>query len=226
MLALLTVPLPAAAQTLLPPDPQRTIGGVVSFTGFVDEQGRAFDAREGGGEADTSPQPWIVSPIYTRCPRTCSPITAGLQRALRESGMTAADYRVVSFSFDPEETGETLRKFRAAMQVPDTWRTLRVNDAEALARVLDGLDFRTIKGDDGEYVHPNLVAVLTPDMRVSEYLFGITFSPAQLAAAVDTARSGKRWLRLSGGQLFVGAGIGLLISAFVFFTLMVGRRRR
>ena len=211
-------------QTLLPPDPSKTIGGKVSFAGFVDETGRDAAALIGAPGVSERAVPWIVSPIYTRCAYTCSPLTASLRSALEQSGLQPSEYRVVSFSFDPEETGEALRAFRTALQLPDGWLTLRAADRGALERTLRSLDFRTIKLNDGQFAHPNLIAVLAPDLRLTEYVFGVTFPPKRLAGAVQRARAGGSWWVPWQGSFFVMAGIGLLTSTFVFFSLLKRRR--
>jgi len=211
------------AQTVLPPDPSKTIGGRVSFEGFVDENGRDVAALTAASNGEPK-HAWIVSPIYTRCPFTCSPITAALKTALRESALAPSDYGVVSLSFDPRETGESLRAFRETLQLPTGWLTVRAATAEALERTLASMDFRTMAIGEGQYAHPNLLVVLTPEMRLNEYIFGVTFPPEQLAAAVRAARSGGassyRWY----GYVVVFSAVGLLLSAFVFFTLLLKRR--
>jgi len=212
------------AQTVLPPDPSKTIGGRVSFQGFVDENGRDVAALAGTPNGLDPAPVWIVSPIYTRCPFTCSPITTALKTALRESDLEPSAYRVVSLSFDPNETGESLRAFRAAMQLPAGWLTIRAASTDALERTLGNLDFRTMVIGDGQYAHPNLLAVLAPDMRLNEYIFGVTFSPTQMASAVRAARGGAS-SRARYGYVVVGSGIGLLVSAFIFFTVLLRRRR-
>ena len=223
LLALLTC-LRAGAQTLLPPDPSRTIGGIVSFEGFVDENGRDVSSLLRAADGAELARPWIVSPIYTRCPRTCSPITSGLRSALERSGLQPSEYRVVSFSFDPEETGDGLRAFRSRMQLPEGWVTARAAEPAALERTLNSLDFRTIKMADRQYDHPNLLAVLTPDRQLTEYVFGTAFSPAQLAAAVRRARAGGSWWAGWRSDLFAFAGVGLVVSAFAFSALLLRRR--
>ena len=225
LLTALVIAVPAEAQKLLPPDPAVSVGQVVAFDGFVDEEGR--DAASLVRESDGAPlHPWVVSPIYTRCLHTCSPITSSLRSALEQSGLQAAEYRVVSFSFDPNETPEGLRAFRSHLQLPAGWLTLRAADQAALTRTLKALDFRTITMGDGQFDHPNLIAILAPDQRLVEYLFGVTFSPTQLAAAVRRARSGVPFLAGWEPYLFATAAIGLLTSAFVFFSLLSRRRAR
>lgn len=223
LVAILLCP-PAVAQKFLPPNPAVALGKVIPFDGFVDEDGRDFAsvARAADG---TPARPWIVSPIYTRCAYTCGPITASLRSALDHSELQAAEYRVVSFSFDPAETTEGLRGFRTRMQLPQGWLLLRAADREALARTLVALDFRTITIGDGAIEHPNLVAFLTPDRRLAQYLFGVAFSASEVVAAVRRAQAGVSPLARWEGSLFAAAAVGLLLSAFVFFSLLSRRRR-
>ncbi len=215
---------PGAAQRLLPPDPAATIGNQISFDGFVDEQGRDFISVLQLSAPSPSPRPWIVSPIYARCLHTCSPITANLRTALEHSGLQASEYRVASFSFDPDETAAALTTFRQKLQLPPEWLTLRAADRQALTRTLAGLDFRTISMGNGQFDHPNLIVILTPDMRLAQYLFGISFEPAPLAAAVRRARGGIPWLAGREGYVFAISAIGLVVSALVFFSLWSNRR--
>lgn len=222
--AIAVLPFPGVgrlrAATLPPPDAALTVGNIIPFDAFVDEQGRDFAALVNAGDA----RPWIVSPIYTRCRYTCLPITAALRSALRQSGLQASEYRVLSFSFDPNETAESLAGFRHQLQLPAEWLTLRAKERESLERTLRALDFRTITMGDGQFEHPNLIAFLTPDRRLAGYLLGVTFSPSQLAAAVRGARNGVSPLAGWAGSVFAAAAIGLVASAFLFVTLLSKRR--
>ena len=221
-LLLLALGRHVAADVVLSPDPARTIGKPLDLRGFVDERGTTFEAIRA---ADVGPGvPWVVSPIYTRCRSTCSPLTAVLKRALAEADPRS--YRVVSFSFDRDERADALLAFRAHMQLPEAWLTLRTTDATVLDRTLTALDFRTIALGDGQLDHPNLVAILTPDMRLSEYVFGLDFTARDVAAALDRARAGGAGRRRWHSLLFVVAALGFTGSAFVFASRLVRRRQR
>ena len=208
-----------SAQPLLPPDTARIIGAVIPLGGLVDEDDRPFNPGN-----DPVPPVWILSPIYSRCPYTCSPITHALQAALARTDLTRGEYRVISLSFDPAETANGLRTFRTNLQLPPEWLTLRARDPAALQRTLDGLDFRTIALDNGQFAHPDLIVILSSDFRVSEFLFGVDFEPAQLSAAVHSARTGGSRLAAWRPLLFPIAAAGTLASAFVL-ALRVMRRR-
>jgi cytochrome oxidase Cu insertion factor (SCO1/SenC/PrrC family) len=220
LLLFLSAARPAPAQRLLPPDPSVAIGNVVAFDGFVDELDRPF-VRPSEGPA----RPWVVSPMYTRCPHTCSAITTALKRALAESGLQPDAYRVLSFSFDPAETAQALQDFRARMALPPEWQTLRAGDVAALQRILTAIDFRTISTGDGGFDHPNLVAVLAPDMRLAAYVFGVNFAAEDLGTAVRSARAGGSVLDRWRPVLFFFAAVGFMASAALFLGLLSRRRR-
>jgi cytochrome oxidase Cu insertion factor (SCO1/SenC/PrrC family) len=222
LLAVLNAATLATASTLLPPDAATTIGQRIPFDGFVDENSHAFSERQ----LERDPRPWIISPMYTRCLGTCPAITANLHRALDQSGLAASEYRVLSFSFDPNETADGLRQFRSRMQLPADWLLLRTRDPQALERTLKSLDFRTITMEDGNFEHPNLVAVLAPDRRLVAYLFGVNFSAADLAGTVRRARAGVSDIDAWRPYIFFIAVLGFVISGLLFVWLLSKRRLR
>jgi cytochrome oxidase Cu insertion factor (SCO1/SenC/PrrC family) len=209
-----------SASTLLPPDAATTIGHRIPLDGFVDENGRAFAPQQ----AERDARPWIISPMYTRCPGTCSAITTGLRRALDRSRLAAAEYRVLSFSVDPNETDARLREFRARMQLPADWVLLRAGAPEALERTLRSLDFRTITMEDGNFEHPNLVAVLAPDQQLVGYLFGTNFNAADLASTLRRAQAGVSTADAWRPYAFALAALGFVASGLVFAWLLSERR--
>jgi len=211
----------APAITLLPPDVASAVGRRIPFDGFVDADGHELSAPPGGDA-----RPWIISPMYTRCPTTCSAVTDGLRRAVEQAGLAPSEYRVVSFSFDPDETDDGLRQFRGRMRLPKEWVLLRARDRAALDRTLASLDFRAITIGDGTFEHPNLITVLAPDQRLAGYLFGVSFSPTELAGMVRRASRGVSAVDRWRPYLFLGAVLGFLASATVLAWLLSGRRAR
>jgi cytochrome oxidase Cu insertion factor (SCO1/SenC/PrrC family) len=216
----------ASASTLLPPDAATTIGQRIPFDGFVDENGQPFSAQLPEEQRERDARPWIVSPMYTRCLGTCPAITASLRRALDQSRLAPAEYRVLSFSFDPNETNDGLHQFRIRMRLPADWLVLRAGDAQALERTLKSLDFRTITVGDGNFEHPNLVAVLAPDRRLVGYLFGVNFTAADLAGTVRRASAGVSAVDAWRPYVFAIAALGFLASGLLFVWLLSERRAR
>lgn len=226
LLAAFNAATPVTANTLLPPDAATTIGQPIPFDGFVDDDGHAFSTQRPEQQLERDQRPWIISPMYTRCAGTCPAITASLRRALDQSGLAASEYRVLSFSFDPNETKDGLRQFRARMQLPADWLVVRASDPQALERTLKSLDFRTITMEDGNFEHPNLVAVLAPDRRLAGYLFGVNLNAADMASMVRRANGGVSAVDAWRPYFFAIAALGFFASGSLFVWLLSQRRAR
>ncbi len=66
-----------------------------------------------------------------------------------------------------------------------------------IRRVTDALGYRYAWDDRiGQYAHMAATAVLTPDGRLSSWLYGLNPTPAELDAAIDQAAAGR-----SGGVM-------------------------
>ncbi|GIW43508.1 MAG: hypothetical protein KatS3mg077_0790 [Candidatus Binatia bacterium] len=210
---------PAPAQ-LAGFDPAPLVGRPVRLDGLVDEKGEVFIATPESADAG----PLLLAPIYARCPHTCSPLAANLLRAIGDAGARLGNCRVAILSFDPRETAENLRRFRERVGLPDHWALLRAQDVGQLREILQQLRFVAVERGEGQFDHPNVVYVISPEGVVTDVLPGLSLSGEDLVAAVNRARAGgvAWWHR----YLLAFAALGLAGSAFVFFATWIGRVRR
>jgi len=162
---------------------------------FIDELGRPILLSE-----VVRDRPVILTLNYFRCPSLCSMILTGLREGLREVPMTlGTGFRVVTVSISPSEGPPlALARKRSALvrygRAPldddfGGWRMLTGREPEIreLARSVGfgySRDPRT-----GEYSHASVVMILTPQGRVSQYLFGVHYPAEALAAALSRAAS-------------------------------------
>ncbi|MEM1063334.1 MAG: SCO family protein, partial [Planctomycetota bacterium] len=146
--------------------------------------------------------PAIVSMNYSDCPMLCSLQLNGLVAGLKGvKGLTAGrDYRVVSVSFDPNESpsraAATQDKYNLEYgRGQGGWHFLvadrqgRNVDIERLAEALGiryGIDPIT-----GEYSHPAAAALVTPGGKISQYLSGVEYDPRTLRLLITEAGQGK-----------------------------------
>jgi len=161
---------------------------------FVDSAGHAVHLGD-----YLAGRPVVLALVYHRCLGLCSLLLAGLTRS-----MLALDWRVgrefdvVTVSIDPDETPALAATSRAGyLQAlgaasPDTrWAFLTGPAAsiDALAGAV-GFRFQYLEGQR-QFAHAAALFVLTPDGRVSRYLYGVEPPPRQLKAALFEASGGR-----------------------------------
>lgn len=142
-------------------------------------------------------KPVILSLAYYSCPMLCGLHLQGLATSLKPLQLDAGkDFTVLTVSFDPRDTAEsasakkkdTLSRY-GRTDAEQGWRFL-TGDADQVAALTRAVGFRYQYDDKrGEYAHPAGIVLLTPDGRVSRYLFGLEFSPRDLRLGlVETAK--------------------------------------
>jgi protein SCO1/2 len=214
---------------------------------LIDEAGKPFTL----GEKAIGPTLLVLS--YYQCDGTCSVVNHDLKGLLEQAKLTPGqDVRVLTLSFDPADTPETLAKFRESLALPAAWRegwTLALPaDGEAMKSFANSLGFKFFWSPrDKMFLHPGIYIALSAEGRVTRYLYSLSTSAKDLALAVTEAKLGqvsspRELLSYAVGlcysynyaegrytlniPLFVG--LGSLFSGFVAFALaiLIFRRRK
>lgn len=158
-------------------------------------------------------KPVILAPVYYGCPMLCTQVLNGLVDALRDVTLTlGTDYEIVTFSINPKEVPELATQKRTAYLdrlgvAAETrgWHFLTASPRNALPATAEGeaknsaidaltsaIGFRYAWDPEIEqYAHAGGVVVLTPEGKVSKYLYGIDPSPRDVRLALVEASSGK-----------------------------------
>lgn len=162
---------------------------------FTDETGRPVTLAQ----YFKAGRPVLLTLVYYRCPMLCTLVLNGMVDALRETGLTPGkDLEMVTVSFDPAET-PTLAKFKKQGYVREygdpaaatAWHFL-VGAEEPVRRLTDAVGFGYRWSDESkEFVHQAALFVLTPDGRLSRYLYGVMFDPRTLRLSLLEANEGK-----------------------------------
>jgi protein SCO1/2 len=145
-------------------------------------------------------RPTILTLVYYDCPMLCSLVMDGLVKGLSKvDGWTLGkNFDAVTVSFNPadsvKEAGEKRRGYLQALGISDLgsdWPFM-TGDAEstkALAQAV-GFDYRYDE-EAKTFAHNAVIFVLTPDGKISRYLYGVRFEPLQLRLALTEAGQGK-----------------------------------
>jgi len=194
--------------------------------------------------------PTIILPVYYRCANVCSVLQTRMATALQKLEQEpVAAYRVISISFDEEETPEMAARSRriylAAIRKPfpeDGWRFL-TGDAAAIRRLTDSVGFN-FQRRGADFAHPVVSIVLDKDGTIIRYLYGVAVLPKDLALAITEARSGVTGTSIRkvmdfcfsydpAGKTYVfnllkvsATAVILCAGGFLAFLLLTGRKRR
>jgi protein SCO1/2 len=201
------VPLALALLQAMPPAPKSTDvvpDGAVDIVERLNEKvpdGLTFTDSTGKRvklEELRKGRPVVLALVYYHCPVLCGLLLQGMAKSLGQlDWKLGKEYDVVTVSIDshetPEQAAEKRRGFLQAMGEPqsDAWRFLVGNDdqIDALSDAL-GLRFQYVE-NQRQFAHAAALFVLTPDGRISRYLYGVEFEPKQLKAALFEASGGK-----------------------------------
>lgn len=146
-------------------------------------------------------RPIILSPIYTKCPSSCSIITANLKEAIKKSKGMGKEYEVLTFSFDYYDTPKDLKTFTKRWDITgESWKVV-ASDKESTSQLLSSIDFEIIKEKSGDYLHPNVLVVITPKMKISRFVYGVFPSARDIDMAVLEAKKEKTSLSFYEGFL-------------------------
>lgn len=162
------------------------------FTDQTGHQARLSDYFRDG-------KPVIVVLAYFRCNMLCDLVLRGLVDGLRAADrIPGKDFRVLTVSFDPQDKpNEALNKQHTLLQVlghPEAvrgWPFLVGDDANIKA-LADDLGFRYgYDPSTKQYAHPAAIFVLSPNARITRYLYGFQFAARDLRLAIAEAGEGK-----------------------------------
>ena len=161
---------------------------------FLDEQGRRVTLDE-----YVHSGPVVLSLVYFRCPMLCTEVLNGMVEAFRGLSFSAGrEFSVVTVSIDPRETPElaSQKKERYLEEYGRPggaagWHFL-TGDARSIKELADSAGFRYLFDPrSGQFAHAAGIMIVTPEGRLSRYLFGVQFDPKDLRLALMEA-SGNR----------------------------------
>jgi protein SCO1 len=145
-------------------------------------------------------KPVVLALVYYDCPMLCGLIQSGLAKTIRENGLALGkDYQVASISFAPEEKAplarERRRGYLQSIGMNDgtsaDW-PFYVSPGDGAKRIAEAVGFHYAYDDvAGEWAHVAALIVLSPEGRVSRYLYGIDYPPKDFRLSLVEAAAGK-----------------------------------
>ncbi len=162
-----------------------------------------FTAEDGSpvrlAELVRKDRPTVVALVYYSCPMLCGLVLTGLARGMRETGLgLGRDFDALTISFDPRDTtalaAERQRGYLQGFGQPEAkraWRFLTGTEP-AIRAVTEAVGFHYAYDErTKQYAHAAAIFVITPDGRVSRYLYGVEFPARDLRLALVEAGKGR-----------------------------------
>jgi protein SCO1/2 len=193
-------------------------------------------------------KPTILALIYFDCPGICPQLLASVSNIVRKMDMQLGkDYQIITVSFNEQDTPEKAldkknnfldRKSRHFSQY---WNYL-TGDSANIHALTNAVGFKFIRAGN-DFIHPSCITILSPEGKITRYLYGTTFLPFDVKMALIEAQKGisrptiNRILeycftydpagrRYSLAVTKVSATIILFIAIIFFITLLVRSSRK
>ncbi|HEY5298026.1 MAG TPA: SCO family protein [Verrucomicrobiae bacterium] len=160
---------------------------------FRDETGKQIQIGNYFGK-----RPIVLVLGYYGCPMLCTLVLNGAISTFQDLKWSVGEnFDVIFVSIDPNETPQLAAEKRKTYLrsygrgQPDGWHFL-TGDKNSIQKIADETGFHfaydpRIK----EFAHPSGLIILTPDGKVSRYLFGVSYSATELNSALREADAKK-----------------------------------
>jgi protein SCO1 len=160
---------------------------------FVDEAGRTVALKDYFQKG----RPVILNLVYYSCPMLCSLILNGQTQVMREIPWTPGqEYEIVTISIDPTEKPELAREKKKVHldsygRPAPGWHFLTDHEGNAkkLAELV-GFHYRYDERQK-QYAHPAAIMILSPEGKISRYLYGIRYHARDVRFALAEASENR-----------------------------------
>ncbi|MDR9417895.1 SCO family protein [Gracilimonas sp.] len=143
-------------------------------------------------------KPVLLNPLYYECPMLCGLVLDGTINVIEDlAWKPGKEFIVISVSIDPDEKAELAAKTKDnyLSQMDATtksgWHFLTGNKSE-IDKVVEAVGFRYKEIEDtGEFAHSAAIILLSPEGKITRYLYGISYDEFNVRNALFESADGK-----------------------------------
>lgn len=161
---------------------------------FLDDAGNQVSL----GQYFTGKKPVILQLGYNKCPMLCNLVLNGAFDGLKDVDWSPGqEYEIVSVSVDPTETPMLAKAkkdgYLAVFERKGAGTGVHfLTGSEVMSKaVADSVGFQFRRQENGDYSHAAVLILLTPEGRVSRYMYGTKFEAKDLRFALLEASEGR-----------------------------------
>jgi protein SCO1/2 len=192
-------------------------------------------------------KPTVLSFVYFNCPGVCNPLQESIARVAEKVDMELGkDYQILTISFDVSDTPEKAQKKKKnfiqniVKEKAEHWMYL-TGEQSSINAITEAVGFK-YKATGLDFAHPSGIILISPDGKITRYLYGLDFLPFDLKMAIIEAQQGLAKPTINKvlqycfnydpkGQSYtlsvtrVAGTIIMFIAVLVFIGLIISRKR-
>ncbi|MEW6195475.1 MAG: SCO family protein [Bacteroidota bacterium] len=143
-------------------------------------------------------KPVLLAFVYYECPGICSPMLNELSWTIDKIQLEPGeDFKVITLSFDDRETPAIAAKWKKnyfhtiKRQIDKSDWIFLTGDSSNIKKLTNAAGFYYKKSRDDQYIHAGAIVTISPEGKISRYLFGTSFNPFDVKMALIDAKAGK-----------------------------------
>ena len=143
-------------------------------------------------------RPVLLQLGYNKCPMLCNLVLNGAFDGLKGiEWMPGKEFEVIAISIDPTETpalaSAKKESYLAEFERPGARQGVHFLTGSAIMSksVADAVGFQYRRQENGDYAHAAVLVLITPDGRISRYMYGTKFESSDLRMGLLEASQGN-----------------------------------
>ena len=140
-------------------------------------------------------KPTIFSFVYFDCPGLCSPLLSGVSDMVDDLDLELGkDYQIITISFNTSDTPEKARekKENFVQKIQGEYRAHWIyltGVQENISAITAAVGYK-YKPQGVDFAHPSLIIMVSPEGKITRYLYGLTFLPFDVKMAIYESQKG------------------------------------
>jgi protein SCO1/2 len=140
-------------------------------------------------------KPTIMFFVYFDCPNLCSPLMDGVADVISKLDLVlGTDYQIITISFNTKDTPEKAREkkvnFVQKISKENQKHWIYLTGAQENINAVTSAIGYNYKPQGLDFAHPSAIFVLSPNGKITRYLYGLTYLPFDVKMAIIEAQKG------------------------------------
>ncbi|NPA32205.1 MAG: SCO family protein [Aquificae bacterium] len=168
-------------------DERRFLGNFVPNVELLLEDGRRTRLYELFAD-----KPVILLLSYYTCEGTCPVRIDNLKKLIETTPLKERDFKVLVLSFDERDDLQKLKKFKESREPFTEHWVFGILPKEEAKKLTESVGFKFFFSErDKTFVHPNVYVFLSPEGRITRYLYGVKPSERDIRIALAESTQNK-----------------------------------